>query len=531
MRSRASEDSVRNRAVPENVQAILATKGLSLYRVSQATASAYGRSSAYFVPHNLYYDLRGGVFRPSVYQIFALSRVTGYDFVDWLAVFGFDPEDVARLQVLLPTKRTIVLDTSHTDINQRILWFRNRLHGEKVPAIAPLSRLLEFTPPRGIRSLAQSREEFLYVKVGHEDAFAFPNLLPGSIVRVNRNVIPKLAPEEIAFPDRLFLVEHSKGFCCARIRVISKDVIALLGNELSYAQVELRCPLEVRIWGAIDLEFRPILKVEEPEVPKDLARRWRPQALTTSEDFGQLLKRTRKRLNLSIREAARLSVQAAELLNDRLYLISPSSLSEYESRDAPPRDFHKIVTLCSIYGLQLDKVLKRIGISITDGGREAMPDRFTSSNPGSSERRTEVNADTRGFFEGLLEMGQNEVPFFLRSTLRYFSGSPRTSLDDFFWVGGDNDPVHPYLRNALLIMVNRRRKTPIHHASKPMWRQPIYLVLKRDGQYFAACCSLENSRLVIHPYGSGFHRSAEYRYHQDAEVVGRIVAIARRLPD
>jgi hypothetical protein len=404
------------------------------------------------------------------------------------------------------------------------------LHGAKVPAIAPLSRLLEFTAPLRIQSIPARSENFVYVKVGHEDAFAFPDLLPGSIVRVNRRVIPRLAPEEIS-PDRLFLIEHSKGFCCSRIRVVSKDVIALLANDLSYAQVELRCPQEAAIWGAIDLELRPMPKGEEPEVPKDLARRWRPQTLTMREGFGQLVRGTRKGLNLSIREAAQLSVKVAELLDDKQYLISPSSLSEYELRDTPPRDFHKIITLCSIYGLQLDSVIKRMGISSPDGGREPMPDGFTSSSPASPEARTEANTDTGGFFEDLLEMGQNEVPLFLRNTLAYFSRTPRTSLDDFFWVGGDNDPLHPYLRNALMVMVNRRRKTPIHYASKPMWRQPIYLVLKRDGEYFAACCSLENSRLVVHPYGSDFHRSTEYRYHQDAEVAGQVVAIARRLPD
>jgi hypothetical protein len=65
--------------------------------------------------------------------------------------------------------------------------------------------------------------------------------------------------------------------------------------------------------------------------------------------------------------------------------------------------------------------------------------------------------------------------------------------------------------------------------SKPVWQQPIYILLKRDGSYLAACCGLENGTLVVHPYSRDFHRSTEFRQHQDAEVVGQIVAIARRL--
>jgi len=80
----------------------------------------------------------------------------------------------------------------------------------------------------------------------------------------------------------------------------------------------------------------------------------------------------------------------------------------------------------------------------------------------------------------------------------------------------------------LLAMVNRRRKTPFHFASKPWWQQPLYIVLMREGVYVACCGSVENGLLVIHPYSRDFHRSAQYRLHQDAEVVGQIVGIMRR---
>ena len=43
----------------------------------------------------------------------------------------------------------------------------------------------------------------------------------------------------------------------------------------------------------------------------------------------------------------------AELLKDDRYMISPSSLSDYELRNAAPRDFHKTVTLCSTYACNL----------------------------------------------------------------------------------------------------------------------------------------------------------------------------------
>ncbi len=103
----ARKGSSTSTGVAEKVRSILASKRLTLYRASQQSVALYGLSSPYFLPHHLYYDLGTGSFRPSIHQIFALSRISGYRVADWLRVFGFDLEDITRLQILLPSKRTI----------------------------------------------------------------------------------------------------------------------------------------------------------------------------------------------------------------------------------------------------------------------------------------------------------------------------------------------------------------------------------------------------------------------------------------
>lgn len=530
MPSPAREDSLSSATLAEKVQAILDSKELTLYRVSQESADLYGRSSAFFLPHNLYYDLRTRTFRPSIHQVVALSRISGYRVADWLRVFGYNLEDIPRLQVLLPRKRTITLDTSLTDPNEWIPWFENRLDGGPIPLIAPLAKLLKAIPARRIGSLeGPGARRFLYVKVGREDALAFPELIPGSIVRVNPDIANSV-PNGDSISDRIFFVEHSKGFCCCRIRRLANGAIVPFDNGFRHAQVELHCPQEAKLWGTVDFEFRPMLRAEEPEVPKELARRWKPQPLPVDEGFGQLLKRTRKRRNLSVREAAQISRTVAEILEDERYITSPSSLSEYELHDSAPRDFHKIITVSSVYGLEFESVMRRIGVDTAEAGTEPMPDRYLFRVSSAAACKDIDAGDTRtGFLEKLGDERQ-DIPFFLRHCLEYFCGSAHLFLDDFFWVGGDDDPLHPYLEKGLVVMVNRRRKAPIHFVSKALWQQPVYVVLKRDGTYLAACCGVENDRLVLHPYVRDFHRNEEYRLHQDAEVVGQIVAIARRLP-
>lgn len=96
----------------DRLHAILESKNLTLHQVSQQSEVQHGHSSPYFLPHNLYYDLRTGKFSPSIYQMSFLSRVSNYLLNDWLRAFGFNVEDISRMQVILPSKRTVLLNSS-----------------------------------------------------------------------------------------------------------------------------------------------------------------------------------------------------------------------------------------------------------------------------------------------------------------------------------------------------------------------------------------------------------------------------------
>jgi hypothetical protein len=120
------------------------------------------------------------------------------------------------------------------------------------------------------------------------------------------------------------------------------------------------------------------------------------------------------------------------------------------------------------------------------------------------------------------------APSFLRSSLGVLCGLPRLSLKDFFWMGRSGSRVHPYLTGAVLAVANRQKKKPNDCGSKPLWQQPLYIILKRDGTYLCGCCSRENDSLLIYTYKDGVHQQEEVR-NRDAEVVGKIVSVARRV--
>ena len=515
----------------ERVKSILASKQFTLHHVSQTSATLFGRGSPYYLPHNLYYDLSHGHFSPSLFQLVAFSRISNYRLRDWLRVFGFDIEAIPRLQIQFRSKRTALLDSSLDDPNSRIRWFRNLHTGAPNAGIVPLAHLLGWTEPRSLASLSSFHDDgFLYSRIGSEDAIAFPELLPGSIVRVNPKptgeALKQVTTERSA---HLFLIQHDRGLNCCRVRVSGRGRIGTISDQLPYARMEFRVPDEARILGVADFEIRNLVAPRQPLVAKSLAKRWEPDRLPADpSQLGSLLRRARIEAGLSFREAAAISRGLADALADERYFTAPGSLSDYETFNTPPRHFHKVITFCVIYSLSLNQMFQVLSFSLEEAGREPIPDLLTGGH--SSETVTSTDAapiEEAGFISELAdELGG--VPFFLRSSLGALCGLPRLSVKDFFWIGGSANTVHPYLKGAVLVAVNRQRKKPNDCASKPLWQQPLYIILKRDETYLCGCCSQENDTLVIHTYQGGIHKREELR-SRDAEVIGKVVSVARRL--
>jgi hypothetical protein len=521
----------------ERVKAILARQGLTLSQVSQQTRILYGRSSPYFIPHNLFYDLGLGTFSPSLHQLFALSQISEYRLNDWLRVFGFNPEDIARLRILLPSSRTTILDSSLDDPESWVRWFRNKPGSFPAPAIAPLGQLLDFASPTRFRSLLQARKNktrYVYAKIGVEDALAFPDLLPGSIVRANNRLVEAMLPAANSKTRHLFLIEHANGFCCCRLQAVGRHRVMPLSTQLPYARVELELQGEVRVLGVLDLEIRSLAKPDQPDVPRELAEYWKPAPLGPEHSrLSHLLRSTRLRLGLSFRDVSALSRHIATELRDDQYFTAPGSLSDYEAVDRPPRHIHKAITLCAIYGLQFSTFLKCIGLRLDQAGKQPIADNFLPRKLAAG-LRTRFNEADEAMESGFLEQVVSrleDVPFFLRASIANLSGITNPSLHDFFWVGGEQNALHPLLVNGLFVIVNRHRKKPTHFRSKPRWQQPLYVLLRRDGTYLCACCNLENRSLVIHPYSPAYQRPEQLRNHQDAEVVGQVVTIVRTLSE
>lgn len=521
----------------EQVRQILAARGLTLYRVSQRSAEIFGRSSRFYIPHNLYHDVADPALIPNIHQMLALSHITNYRLYDWLALFGFDLDQISRLQLLIPRQGTTLLDSSIYDMHAWIPWFADRPNMGRVPPIAPLGQFLaSATPRRAEELLALNKRRFLYCKVGEGDVHAFPHLAPGSIVRVDERCSGELLSEgKNNSTPRLFLVEHGSGLTCSQLVVLEKGKIMLHSPERPCAQMELRLGKEARIMGVVDAEIRPITNLRSVLMPHRAAGLPQPRPLHPPElqtNLRDLLKSSRLRVGLSFREASVMSRWIASMLSDNLYFAAPSTLSDYETLSTPPRHIQKIITLCVLYCIYFDEFLRTGELPLDQAGHDPIPDELVPRqapirSPALHASNGQEHLHEHGSFLNSLLKQWEEVPLFLRHSLNELAGLKKFSLSDVFWVGGDKAPGHPLLINATFVVVNRRVKHPAQ--SKTACQLPLCLLLKRDGSYLCDCCALHQGNLVVRSYPGGRLATLQFRNGIDAEVIGQVTAVLRRL--
>jgi hypothetical protein len=518
----------------DRVKTILTSRELTAYQLSRLSEILFGTTSHYYIPPNFYYRLRVGTAAPNIYQLFALSKISDYRLVDWLRIFGYDLDELPRLEALLHGRRTVILDSTSYDEEAWVPWFQEITASFESEKITPLSSLIAPGNFRRVNSIEESnKKSFLYAKVGQEDALAYPFVVPGSVVRADpvvTTVREQGATESCRQP--LYLVEHSKGVNCCLLKHIDSGHVEVISEQLPYAKTTLQLAREIRILGLVDLEIRPLAKVLRPWVPAQLARPWQPSPLPEAApgmSLGELIRAARYRSGLHFREASSLTRKIAEHFADGRYFITSELLSSYERLNLAPRHVHRIMSLCIVYCIAFWDFLHSTDIALRQSGREPIPkDLLVHSSLGNLKQIVGQETDsvqTQPFPFSLFE----HIPLFLRNSLSNITDLPRVSIRDVFWTGGQRKPLHPLLERSQFIVVNRRVKRPVQTVLSETWEKPLYLILMRDGTYLCGQCTLEGDILILQSHPNSSLPPRVLRNRRDAEIAGRVVAIVRSL--
>jgi hypothetical protein len=499
----------------------------------------FGRSSPFYVPPNLYHRLAASAVAPGIYQLFALSRVTNYRLSEWLRVFGFDLDVIPQLQALVERRRTVVLDSAVYDRDAWVAWFTDRPGLAPAAIIAPLGQLVARARPNRARELlARGKNDFLYAKVGHEDLLAFPDVAPGSIVRIDTRQAKESPSLPKNFSDkRIFLIEYDAGFACSSLASLGNGRVVFRSPQLPFAEGGFSLGKDLRILGVVDAEILPVPQRDgalahfagrAPQKGARLARN------STEINLKQLIRRSRIRAGFSFREASKTTRWIAQKLRDPLYFTAASTLSDSETLSSAPRHIQKILSLCIAYAIGFADFLGAIGLDFEEAETEPLPDEFIlRESPPASHTPNSANVEGNhgehnGFLNPLLKQWE-EVPLFLRRSLGELTRVPKFSVSDMFWVGGDPSPIHPWLIDAEFVAINRRVRKPSAARGASFWERPLYLLLTRDGRYLCGSCTLERGFVAVHPYPDRPFSPRQFKNGSEAEIVGEVTTILRRL--
>ncbi len=355
----------------ERTRNVLTQCGCTVTQLSAATRRRYGSKSPFFIPATFLYKIKSGV-TPHVCQIVALSESTGYRFVDWLRLFGFDLQQVLRLQMRLHIERTVLV----TPIEE---WFQSSL-----PSPSSYD---------GVRnSTSRARPErwngsgrYLFAKIGTADALVCPELMPGSVVRVDRCYAQRMKDaDHLSGDDLLWLVEQPGGLTCRQVRWIDDRQIVLLPSRPPWGSWPLRLPTEARILGLVDMDRHPMTL--PPSVWQMESRSLPLHPGIEKMRFSDLLKISRARTGLTFRAAHGLTRTVALIFGNPEYAIALGLLSDYEVMGKLPRHIAKILSLCIVYCMDVGELMEAAGVSIDDSLKLPLP---------MPDRRAQVRSDFR----------------------------------------------------------------------------------------------------------------------------------------
>lgn len=210
-------------------------------------------------------------------------------------------------------------------------------------------------------------------------------------------------------------------------------------------------------------------------------------------EAGEILRKTRERLGLTIRHVEAASLKLAEKYGNSDYGISLSRLSDIETKGIVPNIF-KLYSLAAIYHMDLRKLLGFYGVEIGNlpiDHQTLMPPRthrfsgldFIDSveipvrlDPGFDPKSTSM----LGRF--VIDWGAVPMAYLNQFKTREFS---------YGYVGSEDWTMFPLVQPGSLVQIDES-ETTIQRGSWPSeYERPIYFVELRDS--FRCCwCELSN---------------------------------------
>ncbi len=255
-----------------------------------------------------------------------------------------------------------------------------------------------------------------------------------------------------------------------------------------------------------------------------------PEGKIAIFEAGANLRALRERLGLTMREVESASLRIAERHTNDEFAVSPSRLSDIETKGSVPSLF-RLYSLAVIYRCDVREILSWYGIDLTLSAADLnlnLPPRshFTETQQGAFAVKIPTRLDpafdprrTSNLSRMVEQWGL--VPL---AHLANFSSEKYT----YAYIGGEDFTMYPLLPPGTFLQVDESRSQVTQGIWRSEYERPIYFVETREG-YTCSWCSLKGDQIVLQPHPLSPVAVKVLRHPQEAEVIGQVVGIALKL--
>ncbi len=246
---------------------------------------------------------------------------------------------------------------------------------------------------------------------------------------------------------------------------------------------------------------------------------------------GERLRQLRVRAGLTTREVADLSRKIAISEGNEEFSVSHARLIQIENDESTP-SIYKLFTLGAIYGRPFTELVSfyvdleattryqftmqlahtRLADVETPNEERALsfPVRF---DPGFKVEKTNL-------LSRMVEIW-GEVPVGL---LRHLN----VRKQRYGFIGLSDYTMYPLLRPGSFVQIDEDQKVPAPGMYRSEYDRPIWFLELRTG-YVCSWCEIHRDRIIAVPHPLSPCRTQEFAFPNEAEIVGRVTAVAARL--
>ena len=247
------------------------------------------------------------------------------------------------------------------------------------------------------------------------------------------------------------------------------------------------------------------------------------------ERAGEKLKRVRERLKLTFRDVEQASQEIAFRRGNDEFAIALSRLADIENKGTVPSIF-RIYTLCAIYRLDFDEVMRWYGVPKDLVASESVHVRlnathtlqFTDPGPASIPQSLDIEVDlTRTTFLSHLIRRWGKMPLSLLNGLDLRQRR-------YGFIGLEDWSMYPLLPPGSLLMIDESRRKIAVDGWINEYDRPIYFLEHRNG-YHCGWCSMLGRNLLVQPHPAANQQPLSFEYPAEIDVIGQVTGVAMLL--